>query len=103
MKAVVDELTEVGAIAKGGDNRGLGEGFCGVGDADIGSKECKEVSDNDILGLKVEKQLVAGQLQRGVTEDGEEAPNRRGRRNRPRMAPRRGQRGSWDFFYMRSA
>jgi hypothetical protein len=31
-KAAADELTKVDAVAKGGDDRGLGEGFGGVGD-----------------------------------------------------------------------
>jgi hypothetical protein len=31
-KAAADELTKVNAVAKGGDDRGLGEGFGGVGD-----------------------------------------------------------------------
>ena len=39
MKATTDELVEVGAVAKGGNNRELGEGFCGVGDTEIGSEE----------------------------------------------------------------
>jgi hypothetical protein len=103
-KAAMDELAEVGAVAKGGDDRGLGDGFCRVGDTEIGSEERDEVSDNDLLGLKSMKQLVARQRQRGVMEAGGEAPNWRGRRNQPRTAPRHGQRGSWDFlFYMRSA
>ena len=32
MKAAADELTKVDAVAKRGDDRGLGEGFGGVGD-----------------------------------------------------------------------
>ncbi len=90
----MDELAEVGAVAKGGDNHGLGEGFCGVGDAEIGSEERDEALDNDLLGLEVTKQLMARQPRKGVTEAGGEAPNRRGRRNRPRKAPRRRQRES---------
>ena len=31
-KAAADELMKVDAVAKGGDNRGLREGFGGVGD-----------------------------------------------------------------------
>jgi len=31
-KAAADELTKVDTVAKGGDDRGLGEGFGGVGD-----------------------------------------------------------------------
>ncbi len=31
----MDELTEVNEVAKGGDDRGHGEGFGGVGDAEI--------------------------------------------------------------------
>ncbi len=101
MKAAVDELAEVSAVVtKGGNDRGLGEGICGVGDAEIGSKERDEASDNNLLGLKLTKQLVARQPRRGLTEVGGEAPNRRGRRNRPRTALRRGRRGSWDFFFI---
>ena len=40
MKAAADELTEVDAVAKGGDDRGLGEGFGGVGDPIIGAEDC---------------------------------------------------------------
>ena len=70
MKAAVDELAEVGAVAKGGDDRGLGEGFCGVGDAEIESKERDEALDNNLVGLKATKQLLARQLRRGVMEAG---------------------------------
>jgi hypothetical protein len=65
MKAAVDELAEVGTVAKGGDDRGLREGFCGVGDAEIGSKEHNEALDNNLLGLKVTKQLVGRQPRGG--------------------------------------
>ena len=97
-KAATDELAEVNAVAKGGDNHGIGEGFGGIGDTEIGSKERNEASDHDPLGLTTTKQLVARQPRRGVTETRGEAQNRRGRRTRPRTAPRRGQRGSLDFF-----
>ena len=40
MKAAADELTEGDAVAKGGDDRGLGEGFGGVGDPIIGAEDC---------------------------------------------------------------
>ena len=89
MKAAADELAEVDTVAKGGGDCGLGEGFGGIGDAEIGSKERIEASDHDPLGLKTKKQLVACQPRRGVTETGGEAPNWRGRRTRPRTAPRR--------------
>jgi len=105
-KAAADEHTEVDAVAKGGDDRGLGEGFGGVGDPKIGAEDRDEASDDDPLGPKPMEQLVARQPRRGATatETGGEAPNRRGRRIRPRTAPRRGRRGSLDFFfYMRSA
>ncbi len=100
MKAAAYELVEVGAVVKGGDDRGLGEGFCGVGDAEIGSEERDEASDNDLLGLKATKQLVARQPRRGMTEAGGEAPNRRGRRIRPRTAPRCGRRGSLKLGFL---
>jgi hypothetical protein len=105
-KAAADEHTEVDAVAKGGDERGLGEGFGGIGDPKIGAEDRDEALDDDPLGPKTMKQLVARQPKRGATatKTGGEAPNRRGRRIRPRTAPRRGQRGSLDFFsYMRSA
>ena len=54
-KAAADEHTEEDAVVKGGDDRGLGEGFCGVGDAEIGSKEHDEAPDRDPLGLKTMK------------------------------------------------
>jgi hypothetical protein len=106
-KAAADEHTEVDAVAKGGDERGLGEGFGGVGDPKIGAEDRDEALDDDPLGPKMMKQLVAHQPKRGATatKTGWEAPNRRGRRIRPRTAPRRGRRGSLDFFFfnMRSA
>ena len=79
-KAAADELTEVDAVAKGGNNRGLGEGFVGVGDPKIGAEERDEESDHYPLGPKTMKQLVVRQPRRGATETGGEAPNRRGRR-----------------------
>ena len=100
-KAAADELTKkVDAVAKGGDDRGLGEGFGGVGDPKIGAEDRDEALDDDPLGPKTMKQLVARQPRRGATatKTGGEAPNRRGRRTRPRTAPRRGRRGSLDFF-----
>ena len=66
----MDELAEVGAVAKGGNDRVLGEGFCGIEDAEIGSEEHNEVSDNDFLGLEAMKQPMARQPQRGVTKAG---------------------------------
>jgi hypothetical protein len=54
-KAAADELTEEDAVAKGGDNRGLGKGFGGVGDPKIGSKEHDEVPDHNPLGPKTMK------------------------------------------------
>ena len=80
MKATADELAGADAVAKGDNNHGLGEGFGGVGDAEIGSKDHNEASDHDPLGLKTTKQLVGRQLRRGVMETGGEAPNWRGRR-----------------------
>ncbi len=38
-KAATDEHTEVDAVVKGGDDCGLGEGFCGVGDPKIGAED----------------------------------------------------------------
>ena len=101
MKAAADEHTEVDAVAKGGDDRGLGEGFGGVGDPKIGAEDRDEALDDDPLGPKTMKQLVARQPRRGAmaTKTGGEAPNRRGRRTQPRTAPRRGRRGSLDFFF----
>ncbi len=104
-KAAADELTEVDAVAKGGDDRGLGEGFGGVGDPKIGAEKRNEASDHDPLSPKTMKQLMTRQPRRWATETGGEAPNRRGRRTRLRTAPRRGRRRSLDFFcfYLRSA
>jgi len=98
-KAATDEHTEVDAVMKGGGDRGLGEGFGGVGDPKIRAEDRDEALDDYPLGPKTMKQLVARRPRRGATETGGEAPNRRGRRTRPRMAPRRGQRGSLDFFF----
>ena len=50
IRAAADELTEEDAVAKGGDNRGIGKGFCGVGDPKIGSKEHDEAPDHNPLG-----------------------------------------------------
>jgi len=66
-KAAADEHTEVNAVAKGGDDRGLGEGFGGVGDPKIGAKDRDEALDDDPLGPKTMKQLVARQPRRGAT------------------------------------
>jgi len=99
-KAAADVLTEVDAVAKGGDDSGLGEGFDGGGDPKIGAEDRDEALDDYPLGPKTMKQLVARQPRRGATETGGEAPNRRGRRTRPRTAPRQGRRGSLDFFFI---
>ena len=69
-KAAADELTEVDAVPKGGNNRGLGEGFSAVGDPTSGAEERNEASDHDPLGPKTMKQLVARQPRRGATETG---------------------------------
>ncbi len=54
-KAAADELTEEDAVAKGGDDRGLGKGFGGRGDPKIGSKERDEAPDHNLLGPKTVK------------------------------------------------
>ena len=97
-KAAADEHTEGETVAKGGDDRELGEGVGGVGDSKIGTEEGDEAVDDDVLGPKTMEQLVP---RRGATatKTGGEAPNRRGRRTRPRMALRRRQSGSLDFFF----
>ena len=97
-KAAADEHTEGETVAKGGDDRELGEGVGGVGDSKIGTEEGDEAVDDDVLGPKTMEQLVP---RRGATatKTGGEAPNRRGRRTRPVTAPRRGRRGSLDFFF----
>jgi len=73
--------------------------FGGVGDPKIGTEESDEAVDDDVLGPKTMEQLVP---RRGVTatKTGGEAPNRRGRRTRPRTVSRRGRRGSLDFFFV---
>ncbi len=83
-------FAEVDAVAKGGDDRGLGGGVGDKGDAEIGSKKRDEALDLNPLDLKMTKQFVARQPRRGATKTGGEAPSRRGRRTRPRTAPRRG-------------
>ncbi len=55
MKAPADELTEEDAVEKGGNDRGLGKGFGGIGDPEIGSKERNEAPDHDPLGPKTMK------------------------------------------------
>ena len=69
-KTAREKSSEIDAIAKSSDNRGLGEGFSGVGDAEIGSKEHDEASNDDLLGLKAMKQLVSHQPGRGATKAG---------------------------------
>ena len=54
-KAAADELTEEDAVAKGGDDRGLGKGRGSVGDPKIESKEPDEALDHDPLGRKTMK------------------------------------------------
>jgi hypothetical protein len=56
--AAADEHTEGEAVAKGGDDRELGEGFAGVEDPKIGAKESDEAVDEDVLGPKTMEQLV---------------------------------------------
>ena len=90
-KTAGEKSSEIDAIAKSSDDCGLGEDFSGIGDVEIGSEEHNEAPNNDLLGLKAMKQLVAHQPGRGATEAGGEVPNRRGRRDRPRTVPRRGQ------------
>ena len=69
-KTAGEKSSEIDAIAKSSDDRGLGEGFSGVRDAEIGSEERDEASDGDLLGLKAMKQLVARQPGRGATVGG---------------------------------
>ena len=54
-EAAADELTEESAVAKGGDDRGLGKGLSDVGDPKIGSKERDEALDHDPLSSKTMK------------------------------------------------
>ena len=54
-KAAADELTEGDVVAKGGNNRGSGKGFGGVGDPKIGSEERNEAPDHNCLGPKTMK------------------------------------------------
>ena len=56
--AAADEHTEDEAVAKGGDDRELGEGFGGVEDPKIGAEESDEAVDDDVLGPKTMEQLV---------------------------------------------
>ena len=88
-KPAADEFSEADAAAKGGDDRGLGKGLGNGGDPEIGTKEPDEALDHEPLSPKTMGELVASQP---------EAPNRRGRRTRPRPAPRRGRREAWIFF-----
>jgi hypothetical protein len=48
-KAAADEHTEEDAVAKGGDDRGLGKGFGDVGDPEIGAEEPDEARDHESL------------------------------------------------------
>ncbi len=54
-KAAADEHTEEDAVAKGGDNRGLGKGFSDIGDPKIGAKERDEAPDHNPRGPKTMK------------------------------------------------
>ncbi len=49
------EFPEADAVAKGGDDRGLGKGLGNVGDPKIGTKEPDEALDHDPLGPKTMK------------------------------------------------
>jgi hypothetical protein len=49
MKAAADEHTKEDAVAKGGDDRGLGKGFGDVGDPEIGAEEPDEARDHKSL------------------------------------------------------
>ena len=88
MKAAADELAGVDAVTKEGDNRGLREGFGGVGDLKIGSEERDEASDHNPLGPKTTNQLVACQPRRGAMETGGEAQT--GEEGEPDRERRRG-------------
>ncbi len=54
-KAAAEEHMEEDAVAKGGDNCGLGKGFGNIGDPKIGAKERNEAPDHDPLGPKMMK------------------------------------------------
>ena len=97
-KAAADEFAEVDAVAKGGDDRGLGEGVGDGGDAESGAKKRDEALDHDPLGPKTTKQLVARQPRRGVTETG--GRRRAGEEGEPDRERRRGadEQEAWIFF-----
>ncbi len=44
-----DEFSEADAVAKGGNDRGLGKGLGNVGDPGIGTKEPNEALDHEPL------------------------------------------------------
>ena len=102
-KAAADELAEVDAVAKGGDGRGLGEGFGGAGDAEIGSDESamRRRTPRSPGPEDDEAARVARQPRRGVTETGGGGGAELERKENPtKNGAKAGRRGSFDFFYL---
>ncbi len=66
-KTAADKFSEADAVAKGGDNRGLGKGLGNVGDPEIGTKEPDEALDHEPLSAKTMEELVAIQPRRVAT------------------------------------
>ena len=103
-KTAGEKSLEIDAIAKNSDDRGLREGFSGIGDAEIGSEERDEVSSDDLLGLKAMKQLVV----RISRERGRRRPGKRRRTGGEGEIDRERRQGADDeeagifYFYLRS-
>ena len=66
-KPAADEFSEADAVAKGGDDRGLGKGLGNVGDPEIGTKEPDEALDHEPLSPETMEELVASQPRRVAT------------------------------------
>ena len=63
-KPAADEFSEADAVAKGGDDRGLGKS---LGNVEIGTKEPDEALDHEPLSRKTMEEPVASQPRRVAT------------------------------------
>ncbi len=76
-ETAMKEHLEVDAVAKSGNNLRVRTSGKRVGDPKVGARHLNEAFNNDCLGVKTPKQLMAHQPRKGVTEAGGEVPNRR--------------------------
>ena len=66
-KPAADEVLEAGAVAKGGNNRGLRKGLGNVGDLEIGAEEPNEALGHEPLSPETKEELVVRRPRRVAT------------------------------------